>query len=144
MTEHKPPSEQEIIDFIRATDPRTVHQTLGLRITRYAAEGCVVETDVDERLFQHAGIVHGGIYALMAESAASTAAAFAVDVSRFRVAGQELSCSHVRPATGGALRAEAKLIHRGKSALVYLATVENDGKLVSTCRITMAVRPHAG
>lgn len=144
MTEHKPPTQDAVIDFIRETDPRTVHQTLGLRITRYAAEGCVVETEVSERLFQHSGIVHGGIYALMAESAASTAAAFAVDVTQFRVAGQEISCSHVRPATTGSLRAEARLVHRGKTVLVYLADVENDGKLVSSCRITMAVRPLAG
>ncbi len=143
MSEHKAPSRDDVINFIRETDPRTVHQTLGLRITRFAAEGCVVETEVSERFFQHAGIVHGGIYALMAESAASTAAAFAVDVSKFRVAGQELSASHVRPATEGSLRAEARLVHRGKSSLVYLVDVENDGRLVSTCRITMAVRPHA-
>lgn len=143
MSEHKPPTEQDVIDFIRETDPRTVHHTLGMRITRFAAEGCVVETEVNERLFQHAGIVHGGIYALMAESAASTAAAFAVDVSRFKVAGQELSASHVRSATGGSLRAEARLVHRGKSSLVYVVDVDNDGRLVSTCRITMAVRPHA-
>lgn len=142
MTEHKPPTPDAVIDFIRETDPRTVHQTLGLRITRYAAEGCVVETEVSERLFQHSGIVHGGIYALMAESAASTAAAFAVDVGSFRVAGQELSASHLRPVTGGSLRAEARLIHRGKSSLVYLVDVDNDGKLVSTCRITIAVRAH--
>lgn len=144
MTEHKPPSEDAVIEFIRAIDPQTVHHTLGLRLTRFAAEGCVVETEVSERLFQHAGIVHGGIFALMAESAASTAAAFAVDVSKFRVAGQELSASHLRPVTTGSLRAEARLIHRGRTTLVYVVDVENDGKLASTCRITMAVRPHAG
>lgn len=144
MSEHKPPTHEDVIEYLREIEPRTVHHTLGLRITRFAAEGCVIETEVNERFFQHAGIVHGGIYALMAESAASTAAAFAVDVTQFRVAGQEISCSHVRPATTGSLRAEARLVHRGKTVLVYLADVENDGRLVSSCRITMAVRPLAG
>ena len=31
-------------------------------------------TKLSERLFQHGGIVHGGVYVLLSESAASTAA----------------------------------------------------------------------
>ncbi|HEY4223166.1 MAG TPA: hotdog fold thioesterase, partial [Myxococcota bacterium] len=81
------------------------------------------------------------VYVLMAESAASGAAAFAVDVTQFRIAGQEISASHVRSAVSGRLSAEAHLVHRGKSALVYTVDVMNDDKLVSTCRCTIAVRP---
>ncbi len=141
MSEHKPPSVDDVIAFMRERDPHTVLHTLGIRAVEITADRVVVETDVDERLFQHAGIVHGGVYVLMAESAASAAAALAVDVTRFRVAGQEISASHVRSATEGTLRATATPLHKGRTSLVYAIVVENDGKLVSVCRCTIAVRP---
>ena len=138
---HKPPTKEDLLAFMKEQDPHTVLHTLGIRCVELEADRVVVETDVDERLYQHAGIVHGGVYVLMAESAASTAAALAVDVTRFRVAGQEISASNVRSATTGKLRATTRLLHHGKSAIVYAIDVENDGRLVSTCRCTMAVRP---
>lgn len=136
-----PPSREDVIEYIRHRDPHTVLATLGVEITRFDPDCTVAEVEVSERLFQHAGIVHGGVYVLLAESAASTAAALTVDVTRFRVAGQEISASHVRATTAGRLRAEARPLHKGRTALVYAIDVTNDGKLVSTCRCTIAVRP---
>ena len=141
MTEHIPPTKEELIAFMKERDPHTVLHVLGVRAVQTDAECSVVEVDVSERLFQHAGIVHGGVYVLLAESAASMAAALTVDVSRFRVAGQEISASHVRASTQGTLRAEARPIHKGRTSIVYTIDVTNDGKLVSACRCTIAVRP---
>lgn len=134
-------SPDEVLAFIAERDPHTVHAALGITFTRCGADECVVEVPVSERLFQHAGIVHGGVYVLLMESAASTAAAFAVDVTLWRVAGQEISASHVRPTTTGTLVARARPLHTGKSAIVYACDVENDGRLVSTGRCTIAIRP---
>lgn len=138
------PTHDEVVAFIAARDPQTVHGTLGIRFIKLDADETIVELDVSERLYQHAGIVHGGIYALLMESAASTAAALSVDVATQRVAGQELSCSHVRAAVRGVLRAVARPIHRGRTVQVFLCEVFNEGRLVSTGRVTMAVRPMAG
>ena len=136
------PTDDEVRAFIEQRDASTVHNTLGIRITQLGADEAVVEVDVSDRLFQHAGIVHGGIYVLLMESAASVAAAFAVDVSTQRIAGQEISASHLRATTSGKLSARARPLHRGKTSLVYACDVDNDGKLVSTGRCTIAVRPH--
>jgi uncharacterized protein (TIGR00369 family) len=137
----KPPTRADILAFLEQQHEHTVLHTLGIEHIVTDDDRVIVEAAIDERLYQHAGIVHGGVYVLLAESAASGAAAFAVDVTKFRIAGQEISASHVRSATSGRLRAEAKLVHRGKTSLVYTIDVENDGKLVSTCRCTIAVRP---
>lgn len=137
------PSREDVIELIRRQEPHTVLATLGIEVTRFDPDQTVVETEVSERLFQHAGIVHGGVYVLLAESAASTAAALTVDVTRCRIAGQEISASHVRASTSGRLRAEARPVHKGRSSIVYVIDVTNDGRLVSTCRCTIAVRPLA-
>ena len=139
-----PVSPEQLAAFLAEQNPHTVLGTLGIRMTVQSKALAVVEVDVSERLFQHAGIVHGGIYVLLAESAASVAAAYTVDVTRYRVAGQEISASHVRPATAGVLRASARPVHTGRTQLVYAIDVENDGKLVSVCRCTIAVRPILG
>lgn len=138
------PTQAEVIAFMEAQHPHTVHATLGIRTVQADAECFVLELDVSERLFQHAGLVHGGIYVLLAESAASGAAALTVDVSQQRVAGQEISASHVRGATAGTLRAEARPLHVGRTAIVYGVEVRNDGVLVSVVRCTIAVRAIRG
>jgi 1,4-dihydroxy-2-naphthoyl-CoA hydrolase len=143
MTQATPPSHDEVIAFMHSRHDQTVLHALGVRMVKFDKDESVVEVEVSERLFQHAGIVHGGVYVLLAESAASIAAALSVDLGRFRVAGQEISASHVRPSTEGTLRAVARPLHTGRTAIVYDCRVENDGKLVSTCRCTIAVRPNA-
>jgi 1,4-dihydroxy-2-naphthoyl-CoA hydrolase len=135
------PSKDDVIAFIQSRDPHTVFAALGISVSRFGADETVVEVDVTERLFQHAGIVHGGIYVLLMESAASICAALAVDIGKNRVAGQEISASHLRPVSEGRLIAKARPLHRGKSTLVYACDVECEGRLVSTGRCTMAVRP---
>lgn len=130
----------DVAAFIARQDPFTVHNVLGIRITRCAKDEAVVEVDVSDRLFQHAGVVHGGIYVLLMESAASIAAAFAVDLTTHRVAGQEISASHLRSSSSGKLSARARPLHQGKTSIVYACDVDNDGKLVSTGRCTIAVR----
>jgi uncharacterized protein (TIGR00369 family) len=134
-------SRDEIIAFLDAQHRHTVLHTLGVRIESH--EPACVAVDIDERLFQHAGIVHGGVYVLLAESAASMAAAFAVDVTTHRIAGQEISASHIRASSSGTLRATATPVHVGRTSLVYAIDVTCDGKLVSVCRCTVAVRPLA-
>ncbi len=134
------PSHDALRTFLEQQDAHTVHHTLGIKVVRFSKDEAVVEVDISERLFQHAGVVHGGVYVLLMESAAAVAAAFAVDVTTQRIAGQEISASHLRASSSGKLSARARPVHEGKSSLVYACDVDNDGKVVSTGRCTMAVR----
>jgi 1,4-dihydroxy-2-naphthoyl-CoA hydrolase len=135
------PSQEDIVAFIRSQDPHTIFAALGITVARFGTDETVVEVDVGERLFQHAGIVHGGVYVLLMESAASICAALLADVTKNRVAGQEISASHLRPVTTGRLVARARPLHVGRSSIVCACDVECGGKLVSTGRCTLAIRP---
>ena len=127
---------------VAEVDARTVLGKLDVRITSYEPDAVTVETDVSERLFQHGGIVHGGVYVLLAESAASTAAACCVDITRFRVSGMEINANHLRSVTSGSLTAVASPIHRGQTTHVYgVEITDQDGRLISVGRCTMAIRP---
>ena len=135
------PAHDDLMALIAARDPHTIHAALGIRTVKVASDEVVLAVDVTEKLFQHGGVVHGGIYVVLMEGAASMLTAVTVDLAKNRVAGQEVSASHVRPASTGTLTATARLIHAGKSAFIVDCNVDNDGKLVSTGRCTIAVRP---
>lgn len=136
------PSREDLIAFIEEHHAKTVLGTLGVRYTSYEPDAVTVEVDADERLHQHAGIVHGGVYVLLAESAASTAAALSVNVLENRVAGQEINANHLRSAVSGTIRATARPIHRGKTTHVYnIDVTDQDGRLLCVSRCTVAIRP---
>lgn len=135
-------SREQAIAYIRSRAPHTVHKPLGIRVEGMEEGQIRVVADVGEHLFQPTGIVHGGVYVLMAESAASVAAAFEVDLSQVTVAGMEINANHLRPVSEGTLTATPTLIHKGKTSLIYGIEVrDQDGKLVCISRCTMTVKP---
>jgi uncharacterized protein (TIGR00369 family) len=138
------PSIDELVRFFNERHPQTVLGHLGVRVRSWDVAAPCVEVDVSERLFQHAGVVHGGVFVLLAESVASIAAALSVDVTQTRVVGQDISATHLKSVTEGVLTATARAVHKGRTSQVYTIDVENevDGKkrLVSVCRCTMALR----
>ncbi len=136
-------TREELLAFLAATDPKTVHGTLGIRFEAFGADAVTVAVDVDERLFQHAGIVHGGVFVLLAESAASMCAALNVDIEQHDVAGMEINANHLRKVTRGTLRATARPLHLGSSTHVYGVDVDNEGERVCISRCTIAVRVRA-
>ncbi len=133
---------EKVIQYLEAVHDHTVLATLGIRVERYDPDETVVSTEVNERLFQPAGVVHGGVYVLMAESAASTAAALSVDVTRYQVFGMAIDANHLRPVSQGTLRAVSHPFHKGKTTMVYGVEVRDEqDRLVSVARCTVAVRP---
>lgn len=138
-----PISHEQRIAYIEARRDHTVHGLLGVRIVSY--DPVTVEIDVDERLHQEAGIVHGGVFMLLAESAASIQAAMEVDLARVTVSGQSFEAHHLRPVRDGRLRATSRLLHAGSTRRLYdVDVVTEDGRVASTARVTMAVRPWPG
>ncbi|MFZ9887162.1 MAG: PaaI family thioesterase [Myxococcota bacterium] len=134
-------TREELVAYLAAVDATTIHGTLGIRMERVDAAETVVAVDVSDRLFQHAGIVHGGLFVLLAESAASLCAAVSGALAHAEVAGMEINANHLRKVTQGTLRATARPLHRGTSSHVYSVEVANDGTLVCIARCTIAVRP---
>jgi 1,4-dihydroxy-2-naphthoyl-CoA hydrolase len=106
------------------------------------------ETDVRARVAvrddhkQPAGLVHGGVYASIAESIASIATGMTV-VDEGNVAmGMSNNTSFLRPITAGAVHAHATRIHRGHTTWLWDVTFSDDeGRTCAITRMTIAVRP---
>lgn len=126
---------QELID---KTNRRTVFHALGIAIQKLDADETIVSLNVDERHFQHVGLVHGGIYVLLAESAASLAAACTLTDEASSVVALEINANHLQSVTKGKLMAKSHALHQGKRTLVYEVHVVNEhNKLISIARCTL-------
>ncbi len=135
---------EEFIRIVESRNPHTVFEPLGIRVAKYDPDEMQVAMKVDERHHQHLGMLHGGVSALLAESAASLAAAMSVDLRTHIIAGVDLNATHLRPKRDGTLLATARPLFRGRTTHVYAVEITDEkNDLVCAARCTIAVRPHA-
>jgi len=93
-------------------------------------------------ILQPAGLVHGGVYAAMAESICSAATWMAVHGDGMAAMGQSNSATFLRPITQGHVNATAKPRHRGRTTWVWDVEITDDGgRVCALVRMTVAVRP---
>lgn len=132
----------EFINIVERRNPRTIFEPLGIRVARYDPDAMQVAMDVDHRHHQHLGMLHGGVSALLAESAASLAAAMSVDLSKHLIAGVDINATHLRAKRGGTLLATARPLFRGRTTHVYGVEITDErDELVCVARCTIAIRP---
>jgi 1,4-dihydroxy-2-naphthoyl-CoA hydrolase len=113
----------------------------GLELTELSDGTVAGRVDVREELKQPAGLVHGGVYASIAESIASIGTALAVAPAGKTAMGLSNQTSFLRPITQGTIHAVATAKHRGRSTWVWEVEISDDeGRLCVLTRMTIAVR----
>jgi 1,4-dihydroxy-2-naphthoyl-CoA hydrolase len=97
---------------------------------------------IRDEVKQPAGLVHGGVYASMAEAMTSLATALAVMADGDMAMGLSNNTSFLRPVTEGVVHAHATRIHRGRTTWVWDVRFSDDADRTSAVtRMTIAVRP---
>lgn len=126
-------------DELRALARRAgVHQVLGIEAVSVSASRVELRVEVTERVHQPYGLLHGGVSALLAESAASIGAAAAAPDND--VVGIELNASHVRAMRSGVLTAVATPIKVGRRIQVWrIELTDEAGETICSARCTLAV-----
>jgi 1,4-dihydroxy-2-naphthoyl-CoA hydrolase len=100
------------------------------------------QVSVRDELKQPAGLVHGGVYAAIAEAMASLATALAVLDGGNQAMGLSNNTSFLRPITEGTIHAQAARVHRGRTTWVWDVSFSDDaGHTCAVTRMTIAVRP---
>jgi uncharacterized protein (TIGR00369 family) len=116
----------------------------GLQIDELSDTLAVGHVPVREELKQPYGIVHGGVYASIAESLASVATAVAVVPHGKLAMGLSNQTSFLRPITEGTIHGRALRRHAGRSTWVWEVEITDDaGRLCALTRMTVAVRDGA-
>jgi 1,4-dihydroxy-2-naphthoyl-CoA hydrolase len=116
-----------------------VHDLLGVEIVEALPERVVMRLPVDWKVQQPYGILHGGVSALLAESAASFGAALNAPPGR-GVVGIELNASHLRSLSDGHLTATATPVRVGRTVQVWSVDLtDDDGRPICAARCTLSV-----
>jgi uncharacterized protein (TIGR00369 family) len=112
----------------------------GLEILTLGEQEATGRVAIRDEIRQPAGLVHGGVYASLAESLTSLATAQAVGEGRI-AQGLSSQTSFLRPVTGSAIHATARRRHRGRTTWVWEVDISDDeGRVCVLVRTTIAVR----
>jgi uncharacterized protein (TIGR00369 family) len=118
---------------------RGIHQTLDINVVEASAERVVLSMPVGSPVHQPYGILHGGVSALLAESAASMGGAMNVGTDK-GVVGIELNASHLRPVRDGVITATATPVRVGRTVQVWNIDIRDaHGRQVCAARCSLAV-----
>ena len=101
--------------------------------------------EVTDKVRQPFGIVHGGLYSLLAETITSRATGEAVVPEGNVPLGQSNSATFLRPIASGHVLATGRVIHRGRTSWVWdVECTDDEGRVAAVVRCVVAVRPRPG
>jgi 1,4-dihydroxy-2-naphthoyl-CoA hydrolase len=113
----------------------------GLEIHGIAEDEVTARVPVRDDLKQPAGLVHGGVFASIAESITSIGTWLAVRDDGFTAQGLSNQTSFLRPILDGTIHAVARRRHRGRTTWVWEVEISDDEqRLCALVRMTIAVR----
>jgi 1,4-dihydroxy-2-naphthoyl-CoA hydrolase len=114
----------------------------GLEVVFFSDAEVHARVPVHDELKQPAGLVHGGVYASIAESIASFGTGMAVAAQGEMAMGLANATNFLRPITEGVIHAAATRIHRGRTTWVWDVRFSDDAeRTCAVTRMTIAVRP---
>ena len=120
----------------------TLDGVLGFETLEAGPELARSRAVVANKLKQPLGLVHGGVFAAMAESLASLATALAVASEGKIAVGLANQTSFMRPVLEGTVHAEARRRHKGSTTWIWDVELTDDqGRVCALSRMTIAVRP---
>ena len=115
---------------------------IGLEYLEAGPEEVRARLEVTDRVRQPVGLVHGGVFASMAESMCSAATWLGVKDEGMAAMGQSNNATFIRPITDGYVNAVARPRHRGRTTWVWdVEITDDDERLCAMVRMTVAVRP---
>jgi 1,4-dihydroxy-2-naphthoyl-CoA hydrolase len=131
------PSPAELNGILRGYD-----RLYGLEFLEISDTEVHARVQVRDELKQPVGLLHGGVYASLAESVTSLATAAAVVPEGNMATGLSNVTNFLRPITAGSVHAHATRLHRGRTTWVWDVRMSDDAdKICAVTRMTIAVRP---
>ncbi len=127
--------------FIQLSKDVPLHTFLGIELGEHNEGYGELRVPIKENLINAAGAVHGGIYYILCDVAATFAFSTVVDENTF-YATHDINVSVLRPAFSGELIARANVIKAGKRiGFVECKIFDADNNMLAAGRITKTILP---
>jgi len=113
----------------------------GLELVESGPDRVLGVAPVVPELLQPTGVVHGGVYAAIAEGTASLGCNHAIRDRGLFALGMSNTTSFMRPIAAGSIHAEARPVHIGAGTAVWDVELRDDQeRLCAVSRVTLALR----
>jgi 1,4-dihydroxy-2-naphthoyl-CoA hydrolase len=123
------------------SSPSGFAESIGTEWIDFDPDNARANITVEPRHLQPFGIVHGGVYATLAESICSAATFNAVREDGLVAMAQSNDTTFLRAITEGDITATARTRHRGRTTWVWDVEITDDeGRVCALSRMTIAVR----
>ncbi len=114
---------------------------LGLELLAVTPDEVRARLAVRSEILQPFGLVHGGVFAAMAETVASVGTASVVLEQGMAAMGMSNNTTFLRSITAGTIHAVGRPRHRGRTTWVWDVEISDDaGAACAVSRVTIAVR----
>lgn len=121
---------------------KTFDALYGLEVVEMTDELVRARVAVRDEVKQPMGLVHGGVFASIAEAITSMATFHGVAADGMAAQGLSNQTSFLRPITEGTIHATGRRRHRGRTTWVWEVDITDDQERVcALVRMTIAVRP---
>jgi len=113
----------------------------GLELRELGEDRVSARVSVRDALMQPMGIVHGGVYASIAEGICSIGTSVAVLSDGKLALGLSNHTTFLRPVRAGSIHAAAVPLHRGRTTWLWdVRFVDDDDRLCAVSQVSIAVR----
>jgi len=112
-----------IMDWMKTRNP--FWALLGMELAEIRKGWAKLRIPIDEKLNNAIGLVHGGAIFSVADSAVGMALVGMIHRNE-NISTLEMKINYIRPAKGGELIAEAKIIHKGNQTAVGEVEVRDE------------------
>jgi len=141
-TEHATAASRPTIEDLNRWMVTGFDRLYGLEFDALSDREVAAHVRIAEEHKQPTGIVHGGLYATIAESIATIAAVVSVAGEGNTALGLSNHTSFIRPIAHGSARAVGRRRHRGRTTQVWDVEIsDDDGRPCALSRVTIAIRP---
>ena len=130
---------KEKLKALKAIGKGNIGEYLGIEYTDLGDGFICGKMPVDHRTKQPAGILHGGISVVLAETLGSVGTHMSLPEDKICV-GLEINANHIKSVSSGYIHGMAICKHKGRSTQIWEINIVDDHEsLVCISRITLAI-----
>jgi 1,4-dihydroxy-2-naphthoyl-CoA hydrolase len=130
----------EFETYLNNKSSNTMIELLDIQYVEITPDKVVMKMPVEPKVHQPFGLLHGGASVVLAETAASMATLFNIDISNFTAVGMEINANHIRSKKKGTITATATPLHKGRRTMVWdIKITDEEDRLICISRCTVAI-----
>jgi len=141
----KTPNPEHIERLVNVINRSPYFALISMKIRKIGVGFSLFEIDIEEKHLQPFGIVHGGVFASIIDSAASWAIFYSIEDENRVLTSVDLKLNYLAPAASGKVIAKGRQIMLGKTLGYAEAHVTNDsGEILAHGTSTVMILPGKG